>query len=154
MQNFSLQHDAALQVYMTVRTAVVAGRPGLHHLPVPEATQLLLILSWLSCCCVILHIFCFAATPPAGALLADPRQPPTSASSIRFNAAADIGTLTCHAVSWGTMYHKRCTTQVSPNIICFSCLPHCVSLNWHVCILCPDDDSVPHPVICMGSIEA
>jgi len=145
VQDYSLQQDAALQV----RTALEAGRLTFFHLLVPEATQLLLIPSWLSCCCVILHILCCAAVPQAGALLTDTRQPPTSVSSKGSNAAADAGMPTCHAVSQGTMYHKHVHSY---NFSCFSCLPHCLSLHWHACILCPDDISVSHQVICMGSV--
>ena len=58
-QNFSLQHDAALQVHMTVRTALVAGRPGLHHLPVPEATQLL--FTYLAGCLAVVSSYTFFA---------------------------------------------------------------------------------------------
>ena len=54
--NLSLQQDALLQVYITVRTALGAGRPRLPHVLVPEALQLIFIPSWLYCCCVILHI--------------------------------------------------------------------------------------------------
>ena len=44
---------------------------------------------------LFLHILCFAVIPQAGALLADTRQPPPSASTINFDAAADAGTPTC-----------------------------------------------------------
>ncbi len=46
----------------------------------------------------MLHILCFAAIPRVGALLADPRQPPTPANLTKFIPAADAGTPTCYAV--------------------------------------------------------
>ncbi len=131
MQDYSLQQDAALQV----RTALEAGRLTFFHLLVPEATQLLLIPSWLSCCCVILHILCCAAVPQAGALLTDTRQPPTSVSSKGSNAAADAGMPTCHAVSQGTMYHKHvhsCISKLHPtsaaSAACHTAC-HCIGMH-------------------------
>ena len=60
-----------------------------------------------SCESGVLHIWCFAAIPQAGASLSDPRQTPTPAGHKGSNAASDAGTPTCHAVSQGTMCHKH-----------------------------------------------